>query len=640
MIRNNVESNDFNLLKRINSPKDLRRLNVSQLPQLCDELRQDILQELSVNPGHLASSMGAIELTVALHYVFNTPDDKLVWDVGHQAYGHKILTGRRDTFCTNRKLHGIRPFPSPLESAYDSFVCGHASNSISAALGMAVAARKTGHTDRHIVAIIGDGAMSGGLAFEGLNNASSTPNNMLIVLNDNNMSIDRSVGGLKQQLLKLNTNKTYNKLRFKIARWLNARGYLNDDRRQGILRLNNALKSAISHQQNIFEGLNIRYFGPFDGHNVIELVRILQQIKDMKGPKLLHLHTIKGHGYAPAEKAATIWHAPGKFDINTGERIISNDTNTPPKYQTVFGETLLELAKANPRIVGVTPAMPTGCSMNILMKAMPDRAFDVGIAEGHAVTFSAGMAQDGLQPFCNIYSSFAQRAYDNVIHDVAILGLPVVLCLDRAGLVGEDGATHHGVFDIAALRPIPNLTISSPMNEHELRRLMYTAQLPDMGAFVIRYPRGKGVLTDWRCKLSAIEMGTGRKLKDGKDIAVLSFGPIGNNAVEAIKQVEQMHKNLKIAHYDMRFVKPLDEKILKEVGTGFKHVITIEDGALEGGFGSAVLEWMSDHHFETQITRIGIPDEFIEQGTVAQLQHIVGLDAEAIIRCIETIAAQ
>ncbi len=640
MIRNNVESNDFNLLKRINSPKDLRRLNVSQLPQLCDELRQDILQELSVNPGHLASSMGAIELTVALHYVFNTPDDKLVWDVGHQAYGHKILTGRRDTFCTNRKLHGIRPFPSPLESAYDSFVCGHASNSISAALGMAVAARKTGHTDRHIVAIIGDGAMSGGLAFEGLNNASSTPNNMLIVLNDNNMSIDRSVGGLKQQLLKLNTNKTYNKLRFKIARWLNARGYLNDDRRQGILRLNNALKSAISHQQNIFEGLNIRYFGPFDGHNVIELVRILQQIKDMKGPKLLHLHTIKGHGYAPAEKAATIWHAPGKFDINTGERIISNDTNTPPKYQTVFGETLLELAKANPRIVGVTPAMPTGCSMNILMKAMPDRAFDVGIAEGHAVTFSAGMAQDGLQPFCNIYSSFAQRAYDNVIHDVAILGLPVVLCLDRAGLVGEDGATHHGVFDIAALRPIPNLTISSPMNEHELRRLMYTAQLPDMGAFVIRYPRGKGVLTDWRCKLSAIEVGTGRKLKDGKDIAVLSFGPIGNNAVEAIKQVEQMHKNLKIAHYDMRFVKPLDEKILKEVGTGFKQVITIEDGALEGGFGSAVLEWMSDHHFETQITRIGIPNEFIEQGTVAQLQHIVGLDAEAIIRCIETIAAQ
>ena len=640
MIRNNVESNDFNLLKRINSPKDLRRLNVSQLPQLCDELRQDILQELSVNPGHLASSMGAIELTVALHYVFNTPDDKLVWDVGHQAYGHKILTGRRETFCTNRKLHGIRPFPSPLESAYDSFVCGHASNSISAALGMAVAARKTGHTDRHIVAIIGDGAMSGGLAFEGLNNASSTPNNMLIVLNDNNMSIDRSVGGLKQQLLKLNTNKTYNKLRFKIARWLNARGYLNDDRRQGILRLNNALKSAISHQQNIFEGLNIRYFGPFDGHNVIELVRILQQIKDMKGPKLLHLHTIKGHGYAPAEKAATIWHAPGKFDINTGERIISNDTNTPPKYQTVFGETLLELAKANPRIVGVTPAMPTGCSMNILMKAMPDRAFDVGIAEGHAVTFSAGMAQDGLQPFCNIYSSFAQRAYDNVIHDVAILGLPVVLCLDRAGLVGEDGATHHGVFDIAALRPIPNLTISSPMNEHELRRLMYTAQLPDMGAFVIRYPRGKGVLTDWRCKLSAIEVGTGRKLKDGKDIAVLSFGPIGNNAVEAIKQVEQMHKNLKIAHYDMRFVKPLDEKILKEVGTGFKQVITIEDGALEGGFGSAVLEWMSDHHFETQITRIGIPNEFIEQGTVAQLQHIVGLDAEAIIRCIETIAAQ
>lgn len=629
-----VKSDDFKLLNGINTPEDLRRLKVEQLPQLCGELRDDILKELSVNPGHLASSIGVIELTVALHYVFDTPDDRLVWDVGHQAYSHKLLTGRRDRFCTNRKLNGLRPFPSPKESEYDSFVCGHSSNSISAALGMAVAARRTGHDKRHVVAIIGDGAMSGGLAFEGLNNVSTTPNDMLIVLNDNNMSIDRSVGGLKHYLLRLNTNKTYNKVRFKLSKWLNAKGYLNDDRRKGIIRLNNALKSAISHQQNIFEGLNIRYFGPFDGHNVVELVRILEQLKGMKGPKLLHLHTRKGHGYAPAEKAATLWHAPGKFDIDTGQIIKSNESGQPPKYQTVFGETLLELAKKNPRIVGVTPAMPTGCSMNILMEAMPDRAFDVGIAEGHAVTFSAGMAKDGLLPFCNIYSSFSQRAYDNVIHDVAILRLPVVLCLDRAGLVGEDGATHHGAFDIAALRPIPNLVIASPMNEHELRNLMFTAQLLADRPFVIRYPRGRGVLTEWRNEFEEIKVGTGRLLKDGTDVAVMTVGPIGNIAAEAIAAVERGHDGARIAHYDMRFVKPLDTGLLSDAARRFRHIITVEDGVVNGGFGSAVLEWMEDNGCHVEVTRLGLPDKFVEHGTVDQLRHIAGIDAEAIAAAI------
>lgn len=629
---------EFNILNSINYPADLRKLDVEQLPELCRELRDDILKELSVNPGHMASSMGTIELTVALHYVYNTPDDRLVWDVGHQAYGHKILTGRKDRFCTNRKLHGLMPFPSPLESEYDSFVCGHASNSISAALGMAVADKRTGHTERHVVAIIGDGAMSGGLAFEGLNNVSTTPNDMLIVLNDNNMSIDRSVGGMKQALLRLNTNETYNRLRFKASRWLNSKGYLNDDRRKGIIRLNNALKSAISHQQNIFEGLNIRYFGPFDGHNVIELVRVLRQLKDMKGPKLLHLHTIKGHGYTPAEKDPTTWHAPGRFDIDAEERIVTDETGTPPKFQDVFGETLLELAKANGRIVGVTPAMPTGCSMNIMMKAMPDRTFDVGIAEGHAVTFSAGMAKDGLLPFCNIYSSFAQRAYDNIIHDVAILRLPVVLCLDRAGLVGEDGATHHGAFDIAALRPIPNLTIASPMDEHELRNLMYTAQLDGMGPFVIRYPRGHGVLTDWRNAFEEIKVGTGRRLKEGKQVAVLTVGPIGNTAAEAIKKAEAAVNGLNVGHYDMRFIKPLDESLLKEIGKQYNNIVTVEDGVRSGGFGSAVLEWMSDHGFSPKITRIGLPDTFVEHGTVEQLRHITGMDADAIAAAITKAA--
>lgn len=626
-----------NILSKIKYPEDLRKLPVEKLPQVCDELRADILKELSVNPGHLASSLGALELTVALHYVFNTPYDRIVWDVGHQAYGHKILTGRCDNFCTNRKLHGIRPFPSPEESEYDSFACGHASNSISAALGMAVAAKQTGHDDRHVVAVIGDGAMSGGLAFEGLNNVSTTPNDMLIVLNDNNMSIDRSVGGMKHYLLRLNTNETYNKWRFKVATWLRSNGMLDDERRKGIIRLSNALKSAISHQQNIFEGMNIRYFGPFEGHDVVELVRTMRQLKEMKGPKLLHLHTIKGHGYAPAEKAATIWHAPGKFDVSTGKRIKSENGTEPAKYQDVFGNTLLELARKNKRIVGVTPAMPTGCSMNIMMKEMPARTFDVGIAEGHAVTFSGGMAKDGLLPFCNIYSAFAQRAYDNIIHDVALLNLPVVICLDRAGLVGEDGATHHGAFDIAALRPVPNLTISSPMNEHELRRLMYTAQLPDKGPFVIRYPRGRGVLADWHCELEEVKVGTGRKLHDGKDVAVLSFGPVGNNVEEAIGTIETSTPQLSIAHYDMRFAKPLDTEILKGVAQQFDRIITIEDGAREGGFGSAVLEWLEDNGYRKNVVRLGLPDHFVEHGTVAELQHIVGIDAEGIIEAVNDI---
>ena len=649
-----MDKSKFSLLSNIKYPEDLRKLSIDQLPQVCKELREDIIDEVSVNPGHFASSLGVVEITVALHYVYNTPYDRIVWDVGLQAYGHKILTGRRDVFCTNRKLHGIRPFPTPLESEYDTFACGHASNSISAALGMAVAARKMGQSDRSVVAVIGDGAMSGGLAFEGLNNVSSTPNDMLIILNDNDMSIDRAVGGMEKYLLNLDTNETYNKLRFKASQWLHSKGYLNDDRKKGIIRLNNALKSALSHQQNIFEGMNIRYFGPFDGHDVKEVVRLLQQLKKMKGPKLLHLHTTKGKGYEPAEKSATIWHAPGKFDPETGERLIADTSNKPPKYQDVFGNTLLELAQQNPKIVGVTPAMPTGCSMNIMMKAMPDRTFDVGIAEGHAVTFSGGMAKDGLIPFCNIYSSFAQRAYDNIIHDMALLNLPVVLCLDRAGLVGEDGPTHHGAFDMAALRPIPHLTIASPMNEHELRNLMYSAQLPNQGSYVIRYPRGNGVLVDWKNPMEEIKTGTGRKLKDGDDIAVITIGPIGNDAAKAIAELEAEGKEqceasdeskeqcegkpLSIAHYDLRFLKPLDNSLLEEVGKKFKHIVTIEDGVRNGGMGSAVLEWMSDHGYQPTITRMGLPDDFVEHGTVNQLREIVHLDNNSIKETLKVVS--
>lgn len=638
--------NTFKLLSKINSPADLRKLSIDELPVLCNELRKDIIQEVAVNPGHLASSLGAIEITVACHYVFNTPEDRIVWDVGHQAYGHKILTNRRESFCKNRKKDGLMPFPSPKESEYDTFTCGHASNSISAALGMAVAAKMTNHPERHVVAIIGDGAMSGGLAFEGLNNASSQPNDLLIILNDNDMSIDRAVGGMQQYLLNLDTNETYNKFRFKASQWLHSKGLLNDKRRKGIIRLNNAIKSALAQQQNLFEGMNIRYFGPFDGNDVKEVVRLLRQLKDMKGPKLLHLHTIKGKGYEPAEKSATVWHAPGKFIPETGKRLVQDNNNKPPKFQDVFGHTLLELARKNPRIVGVTPAMPTGCSMSIMMKEMADRTFDVGIAEGHAMTFSAGMAKDGLQPFCNIYSAFSQRAYDNIIHDTAILNLPVVLCLDRAGLVGEDGATHHGAFDMAFLRPIPGITIASPMNEHELRRLMYTAQLPQKGFFVIRYPRGCGSLVDWRCPLEEVKVGTGRKLYDKtlgnehkdctKNIAILTIGPIGNDAQKAIEEIEQEGKYTgRIALYDMRFLKPIDENILEEVRKKFSEIITIEDGVINGGLGTTVIEWLNEHNKNIHVQRLGLPDHFIEQGTVAELRELCGFDKYSIKQEIE-----
>ena len=604
-------------------------MSIDELPKVCEELREDIIEEVAVNPGHFASSLGVVELTVALHYVFNTPEDRLVWDVGHQAYAHKLLTGRREQFATNRRFHGIRPFPSPEESEYDTFTCGHASNSISAALGMAVASKGK----RKVVAIIGDGAMSGGLAFEGLNNVSSSPNDLLIILNDNDMSIDRAVGGMEKYLLRLNTNKTYNRLRFRASQLLRQTGLLSDNRKNGIIRLSNAVKSALARQQNIFEGMNIRYFGPFDGHDVKNTVRILQQLKDMKGPKLLHLHTVKGKGFHAhdAEENAAVWHAPGKFDPETGELLEADTEGMPPKYQDVFGETLLELAEKNPNIVGVTPAMPTGCSMNIMMEKMPERTFDVGIAEGHAVTFSAGMAKDGLQPFCNIYSAFAQRAYDNIIHDVAILGLPVVLCFDRAGLVGADGPTHHGAFDLAALRPIPNLTISSPMNEHELRNLMYTAQLPGKGAFVIRYPRGRGVLVDWRNEMEEIAVGRGRKLRDGNDIAVLSLGPIGNTVAQAI---DEIGATASVAHYDMRFLKPIDESILEEVGRKFKRIVTVEDGVRKGGLGTAVLEWMNEHGMKPDIIIMGLPDHFVEHGEPSLLYKEVGLDKESIIKCI------
>lgn len=626
----------YPLLSQIDSPADLRRLSVRQLPQLCSELRAFIIEQLASHPGHLASSLGTIELTVALHYVFDTPEDRLVWDVGHQAYGHKILTGRRDQFHTNRQMGGIRPFPFPTESEYDTFACGHASNSISAALGMATAiGMEDGH--RHVVAVIGDGAMSGGLAYEGLNNVSETPNNLLIVLNDNNMSIDPAVGGMKQYLHHMHTSSTYNRLRYRLAKSLTEHGYLNNERRGRILRFNNSVKSFLLGQQNIFEGMNIRYFGPSDGHNIKELVHTLQRLKDMQGPKLLHIRTIKGKGYAAAEVDPTIWHAPGKFDPETGERLVHTSTDQdevrPVKFQDVFGHTLLELAERNAQIVGITPAMPTGCSMNIMMQAMPDRTFDVGIAEGHAVTFSAGLAKEGKLPFCNIYSSFAQRAYDNLIHDSALMGLNLVLCLDRAGLVGEDGATHHGAFDMAALRPIPNLTIASPMDELELRHLMYTAQLPDKGTFVIRYPRGgvpqsmRPAWKDWRCPMQEIKVGTGRCLRhatEGCRIAVLSIGPIGWNVPEG-----------PWAHYDMRFLKPLDEQLLREVAKQHDTIVTIEDGCRKGGLGSAVLEWLADEGLSRRVVCLGLPDNFVEHGSPAQLQHLVGIDRESILAVLE-----
>ena len=620
------------LLNKIQFPSDLRKLKEQQLPQVCKELREFIIKSLSKNPGHFASSLCSVELTVALHYVFDTPNDKIVWDVGHQAYGHKILTGRRERFHTNRKLGGIKPFPSPDESEYDAFAAGHASNSISAALGLAVAAETHGSKEQ-VVAVIGDGSMSGGLAFEGLNNVSSTPNNLLIILNDNNMSIDKSVGGMSQLLISMHSSRLYNKIRHTIARGLTKIGLLNRERANSLTRFNNGLKAMLYRQKNIFEGMCTRYFGPIDGHDVLELVRVLRLIKDMKGPKMLHIHTVKGRGYEPAEKNATVWHQPGIFDPETGERIVSDDGI--PRFQDVFGETLLELARTNPNIDGVTPAMPTGCSMNILGKEMPERFFDVGIAEGHAVTFSAGLAKGGRTPFCNIYSSFMQRAYDNLIHDAALQRINMVLCLDRAGIVGEDGPTHHGAFDLAFLRPIPNITIASPYDECELRRLMYTAQLPDKGTFVIRYPRGKGKLKDWRCPLEAVEVGTGRCLKEGTDVALITLGPIGKTLEKAVGKAAA--DGISVAHYDLRFLKPLDSNMLHSIGQKFDKIITVEDGVTAGGMGSAIMEFMATNRYTPTIKTIGIPDKFIEHGTVSELYEMCGMDSNAVYEAILNI---
>ena len=646
----------YPLLSRIDTPADLRKLKLRELPQLCRELRADILDELSQNPGHLASSLGTVELTVALHYVFGTPHDRIVWDVGHQAYGHKILTGRRDTFHTNRCWGGVRPFPSPSESEYDTFACGHASNSISAALGMSVATMQRGETDKHVVAVIGDGAMSGGLAFEGLNNVSETPNNLLIILNDNDMSISNSVGGMKRYLLNLHTSSAYNGLRNRLARRLESWGWLPPSRRKRLIRLNNAFKSFLSDEQNIFEGLNIRYFGPYDGHDVISLVRLLRALRPMTGPRLLHIKTVKGKGYDRAESDPVVWHAPGKFDAAAGVRLVSGETgDAPPKFQDVFGETLVELAQSNERIVGVTPAMLTGCSMHLLQRVMPERTFDVGIAEGHAVTFSAGMAKEGMVPFCNIYSAFAQRAYDNIIHDTALLNLQVVFCLDRAGLVGEDGPTHHGAFDIAALRTVPNLTLASPMDECELRRLMYTAQLPGGGPFVIRYPRGAGHRSDWRCPLEAVEIGRGRLLRKGDGaLAVLTFGPLGAEVADLISQLAvelpaasgapdfegTAPADGRITHVDLRFAKPLDEALLINIARTHRRLIVIEDASREGGIGSAVLELLADHGIQVPVERFGLPDRFIEHGSVGEQRKDCAMDGESFARAFRAALAE
>lgn len=619
----------YPLLETIDSPADLRKLKEKQLPQLCKELRAFIIDSLANNPGHFASSLGSVELTVALHYVYSTPEDKIVWDVGHQAYGHKILTGRRDRFHTNRKLGGIKPFPSPDESEYDSFVAGHASNSISAALGLSVAACLEGRNE-HVIAVIGDGSMSGGLAYEGLNNLSSMPNNLLVILNDNNMSIDKSVGGMSQLLISMHSSKAYNKIRYGIAKGLRKVGILNERRANAVIRFNNGLKSMLFRQQNFFEGMCARYFGPINGHNVLEIVRMLRSVKDMTGPRMLHIHTTKGKGWEPAEKNATLWHQPGIFDIETGERIVAEGGS--PRFQDVFGETLVELATADKRIVGITPAMPTGCSMNKLADVFPDRFFDVGIAEGHAVTFSAGLAKGGSLPFCNVYSSFMQRAYDNLIHDVALQRLNFVLCLDRAGIVGEDGPTHHGAYDLAYLRPIPNLTISSPYDECELRRLMYTAVQPDMGAFVIRYPRGKGSIVDWRCPLETVEVGKGRCMRKGSDVAFITIGPIGKTMEPVID--EAVKQGVSVAHYDMRFLKPLDTEILREVGENFKYVVTLEDGTVKGGLGSAVLEYMAENGYSPKVEIMGIPDEFIEHGTPAELYGICHMSQDDVLSAI------
>src|SRR6201995_2677169 len=617
------------LLQTVHSPDDLKKLSREQLHQVCDELRQYIIDTVSVHGGHFAASLGVVELTVALHYVYNTPYDQLVWDVGHQAYGHKILTGRRDNFATNRKYNGLSGFPKRGESAYDTFGVGHSSTSISAALGMSMAAKYKGENDRKIVAVIGDGAMTAGLAFEGMNHAGVADTDMLIVLNDNCMSIDPNVGALKEYLTDITTSKTYNKLKDDIWKAL---GKLPGSQfsRDMASKLDHTIKGFVNRSSNLFETLNLRYFGPIDGHNMTKLVDTLDDLKGMPGPKLLHIVTVKGKGYALAEKDQTKWHAPGLFDKITGEIYRKKyETTQPPKYQDVFGLTLIELAEKNPQIFGITPAMPSGSSLKFMMDKMPDRAFDVGICEQHAVTLSAGMATQGMRVFCNIYSSFMQRAYDQVIHDVAIQDLPVVFCLDRAGLVGEDGPTHHGDYDIASMRCIPNLIVSAPMNETELRNLMYTAQLEkNQHPFVIRYPRGEGVLPDWKTPFLEIEIGKGRKVKDGKEIAILSFGHPGNFATTAIRKLRT--EDLDAAHYDLRFVKPLDEELLHEVFKKFDKIITVEDGTVVGGFGSAILEFMAKNQYQARIVMLGIPDKIIEHGSPKQLQHEAGFDADAI----------
>lgn len=621
------------LLDKIDSPEDLRKLSQEQLTQLCSEVRDFLIQSLSENPGHFASSMGAVEITVALHYVFNTPYDRIVWDVGHQAYGHKLLTGRRDKFSTNRKFGGLSGFPNPSESEYDTFAAGHASNSISAALGMAIASELNQDSPRrNVVAVIGDASIGGGLAFEGINNAANSKNNLLIILNDNNMSIDRNVGSLNSYLGKITTSKGYNRLRHRAYTSLKRHNLISEKLRGKLLRFNNSVKSLLSSQQNIFEGLNVRYFGPFDGHDLNRIIKVLREIKDMEGPRILHLCTVKGKGYEPAEKDPASWHAPGKFDPKTGERKESDPTGKPLKYQDVFGKTLLELAQNNDKIVGITAAMPSGTSMNIVQEAMPDRVFDVGISEGHAVTFAGGLAKDGLRPYCAIYSSFLQRAFDHVIHDVALQHLPVTFCIDRAGLVGEDGATHHGVYDLAYLRAIPGVIVSAPRNEHWLRNLLYTSQCDNYGPFAIRYPRGNGRNPQWQNEMQKVEIGRGEKLSEGSDVVVLSLGPIAHEVQVAISKAKE--ENISVAHYDMVFLKPLDEKIMQEVAEKNCPIITVEDGSKIGGLSSAVMEWLNENGYKAQVTSIGVPDEFVPQGSLSELYHYCAMDSDAIYQQI------
>lgn len=626
---------EYTYLNKINSPEDLKKYKDEELIEIARELRNFIIDIVSTNPGHFASSLGVVELTIALHYVFNSPYDKIVWDVGHQAYGHKILTGRRDQFHTNRKLNGIAGFPSIFESEHDAFGVGHSSTSISAALGMAVSTCYKGMEDRHVIAVIGDGAMTGGIAFEGMNNAGVENTNLLIILNDNNMSIDPNVGGLNQYLLDITTSKTYNKVKDDVWNILGKIRKIGPNTRSLIQKIENGIKSVIMRQSNIFEAMNLRYFGPVNGHDVNHLVKILEDMKDIKGPKLLHVLTKKGKGYEAAENDQTIWHAPGLFDKKTGERIVkNNDKPLAPKFQDVFGNTLVELAQKNEKIMGITPAMPSGSSMKIMMEAMPDRAFDVGIAEQHAVTFSAGLAADGMIPFCNIYSSFMQRAYDQVIHDVALQKLHVVFCLDRGGVVGDDGATHHGAFDLAYMRVVPNMIVTAPMDEIELRNMMYTAQLKNMGPFSIRYPRGRGVRPEWKTEMHEIPIGKGRLIKKGEKTAVLSIGAIGNQVYEADKKLSK--HNINISHYDMRFVKPLDEDLLHAIFSEYDHIVTLEDGVLKGGFGSAIIEFMSDNSYALPVKRLGIPDTFVEHGTQQELYHLHKYDSDAIFKTVSS----